>query len=195
MRKLLRDTTILAPFDGIVVEKHTALGEQVTGGFVASKVVTIVRTSPMRISLTVPQQHIASISPGQKVHFQVDSFPGKTFEGKVKYISPVVTNDTRSMVVEALTSNEDGLLRPGLFVTADLELPERQTHIFVPAESVQKVGEAARVFVVHGKDVREQVVALGKEDGKRIEIVSGLEENELVVRNPEQLREGAVVKK
>jgi RND family efflux transporter MFP subunit len=195
MQKSLRDTTIVAPFDGVVSEKHFAVGEQVTGGFIASKVVTIVRTSPMRVSLTVPQQHIASIKPGQIVHFQVDSFPGKPFEGTVKYISPVVTNDTRSMVVEAVTPNADGVLRPGLFVTAEMELPEQQVHYFVPAGAVQKTGESARVFVVRGGEVREQVVALGKEDGKRIEITSGLRENELVVRNPEQVGEGAVVKK
>ena len=81
MRKAVADTTIVAPFDGVVVEKHVALGEQVTGGFIASKVITVVKTSPLRISLTVPQQHIGQIAPGQKVTFQVDSFPDKIVRG------------------------------------------------------------------------------------------------------------------
>lgn len=195
MQKAVNDTSILAPFDGVVVEKQVALGEQVTGGFIASKVVTVVKTSPLRVSLTVPQQHIGEIEPGQEVHFEADSFPGKTFEGKVRYISPVVTNDTRSLVVEAVTDNKEGVLRPGLFVTAEMELPEQQSHFFVPVGAVERMGESARVFVVRDGGVREQVVAVGKADGTRIEITSGLQGDERVVCNPEQVREGAVVRK
>jgi multidrug resistance efflux pump len=101
MRKAVDDTTIKSPFDGVVVEKHVALGEQVTGGFIASKVITVVKTSPLRVSLTVPQQHIVHIVPGQKASFHVDSFPEKTFEAEIRYISPAVTSDTRSLLVEA----------------------------------------------------------------------------------------------
>jgi RND family efflux transporter MFP subunit len=195
MRKAVADTSIAAPFDGVVVEKHVALGEQVTGGFIASKVITVVKSSPLRVSLTVPQQHIGAIEPGQTVHFQADSFPGKTFEGKVRYISPVVTNDTRSLVVEAMTPNADGVLRPGLFITAEMELPEQQSQFYVPLAAVEKMGESARVFVVRDGGVREQVVALGKSDDRRIEITSGLQGNERIVCNPEKVREGAVVRK
>jgi RND family efflux transporter MFP subunit len=195
MRKAVSDATIAAPFDGVVVEKHVALGEQVTGGFIASNVITVVKTSPLRISLTVPQQHIAQITPGQTVRFQADSFPDKTFEGQVRYISPVVTNDTRSLVVEAVTSNTDGVLRPGLFVTAEMELPEQQSRLFVPAGAVQKMGESARVFVVRDGSAREQVVALGKSDKNRIEITSGLQGTERIVCNPEKVREGVLVRK
>jgi RND family efflux transporter MFP subunit len=195
MKKAVADTSIAAPFDGVVVEKHVALGEQVTGGFIASKVITVVKSSPLRVSLTVPQQHIGAIEPGQTVYFQADSFPGKTFEGAVRYISPVVTNDTRSLVVEAVTPNAEGVLRPGLFVTAEMELPEQQSQIFVPLGAVEKMGESARVFVVRDGGVREQVVALGKSDDHRIEITSGLQGNERIVCNPDKVREGAAVRK
>jgi RND family efflux transporter MFP subunit len=195
MKKAVADTKILAPFDGYVVEKHVALGEQVTGGFIASKVITVVRTSPLRISLTVPQQHIDRIVPGQKVAFQADSFPDKKFEGEIRYISPVVSSDTRSLVVEAITQNAGGQLRPGLFVTAQIELPEQRADLFVPASAVQKMGDVARVFVVRDDGVHEQVVALGKSGDNRVEILSGLKGTERIVRNPEKVREGAQVRK
>ncbi|MCC6125396.1 MAG: efflux RND transporter periplasmic adaptor subunit [Pirellulales bacterium] len=195
MRKAVADTTIAAPFDGVVVEKHVALGEQVTGGFIASKVVTVVKTSPLRISLTVPQQHIARIKPGQKAIFQVDSFPEKKFAGEIRYISPSVTSDTRSLVVEAITPNAEGILRPGLFVTAELELPEQHKQFFVPAAAVEKMGESARVFVVREGGAREQVVALGKRKNDLIEITAGLQGNERIVCNPAQVREGAQARK
>jgi RND family efflux transporter MFP subunit len=195
MRKAVKDTSILAPFDGIVVEKHVALGEQVTGGFIASKVITVVKTSPLRISLTVPQQHIGRIVQDQKVTFQTDSFPDKSFTGKILHISPVVSSDTRSLLVEAVTPNTDGQLRPGLFVTAQIELPEQRTDLFVPLAAVQKMGDVARVYVVRDGGVHEQVVALGKAGDKRVEIISGLQGTERIVCNPEKVREGAQVRK
>ena len=58
----------------------------------------------------------------------------------------MVANDTRSMVVEAVVPNPDGTLRPGLFATAELQLAEQETGVFVPLGAVQKVGEVARGF-------------------------------------------------
>ena len=139
-RKAVADATILAPFDGMVVEKHVAVGEQVTGGFIASKVITLGRINPLRVWVTVPQQSIGQVKQGQKLLFHVDSYPGKTFTAEVRYISPVVTSDTRSLLVEAVADNLDGALRPGLFVTAELELAEQQSEMWVPVAAVQRTG-------------------------------------------------------
>ncbi len=126
LAKAVDDTTIRAPFDGWVAEKLVAVGEQISSGMQATKVVTLVRIDPLRLSLTVPQQDIGRMRPGQTVRFRVDSFPDRVFEARVRFIAPVVANDTRSMVVEAVAPNPDGALRPGVFATAELELPKRQ---------------------------------------------------------------------
>jgi RND family efflux transporter MFP subunit len=194
LRKTVADTTILAPFDGMIVEKNVALGEQVTGGFIASKIVTLVRIDPLRVSLTVPQQDIGQIRPGEKVSFVVDTFPDRTFQAEVRYISPVVTNDTRSLVVEAVVSNPDRVLRPGLFVTAEVELAAQQAEMFVPASSVQRLDEVARVFVVRGEVAREQVVALGRTVQDKVEIRSGLTGQEMLVARPERVHDGDAVR-
>ena len=111
----------------------------------ATKVVTLVRIDPLRLSLTVPQQDIGCIQPGQAVRFHVDSFPDRTFDATVRFIAPVVTHDTRSMVVEAIVPNPDGELRPGLFATAELVLPKKGAEIVAPVSAVQKTGEAAGI--------------------------------------------------
>ena len=108
LRKAVADTTIVAPFDGLVVEKHVTVGEQVAGGFIASKVITLARINPLRVWVTVPQQSVGQVVQGQKLVFQVDSYPDRTFQGEVRYISPAVTNDTRSLLVEAVADNSDG---------------------------------------------------------------------------------------
>jgi RND family efflux transporter MFP subunit len=195
LHKAVADTTIKAPFDGVVVEKHVGLGEQVVANFIVSKIITMVRINPLRVSLTVPQQSIGQVRAGQKVRFAVDSFPEKTFTAEVRYITPVVTGDTRSLVVEAMTPNPDGRLRPGLFVTAELELPEQRSDVFVPLAAVQRMGDSARVFVVHEGTVREQVVALGQAGDHRVLVTAGLDGTERLVADAEQAGEGSLVRR
>ncbi len=194
LEKAVADTTIRAPFDGWVAEKLVSVGEQISSGMQATKVVTLVRVDPLRLALTVPQQNIGCIQPGQAVRFRVDSFPERTFEATVRFIAPVVTNDTRSMVVEAVVPNPDGALRPGLFATAELLLSQKGTEIFVPVSAVQKMGEVAKVFVVRDGIAREQVVALGNADQGKVQIRSGLTGKEVVVARPERIRDGDAVR-
>ncbi len=194
LEKAVADTTIRAPFDGWVAEKLLTVGEQVTAGFMNTALVTLVRVDPLRLSLTVPQQDIGHIRQGQTVRFQVDAFPGQTFTATVQYITPVVTNDTRSMVVEAVVPNPDGQLRPGLFATAQLELSDRKPEIYAPRTAVQKTGEVARVFVVRNGTAREQVVSLGAVKEDRIEIQSGLGGDERLVARPELVRDGDAIR-
>ena len=125
LRKALEDCSIRA-LRRLGGRELVAVGEQINSGVQATEVVTLVRIDPLRLSLTVPQQDIGRIEPGQTVHFEVDSFPNRTFAARVRFIAPVVTNDNRSMVVEALVPNPDHLLRPGLFVTAELQLDQQQ---------------------------------------------------------------------
>jgi len=147
-----------------------AVGEQISSGMQATKVVTLVRIDPLRLSLIVPQQDIGRIQPGQTVRFRVDSFPDRVFNAKVRFIAPVVTNDTRSMVVEAVAPNPDHNLRPGLFATAELDLSRQQPCVLAPVGAVLKKDEVGRVFVVRDGFAREQVVALGDVAGGKIEI-------------------------
>ncbi len=190
LEKAVADTTIRAPFDGWVAEKLVSVGEQISSGMQATKVVTLVRIDPLRLSLTVPQQSIGCIQPGQEVRFRVDSFPDRVFTAKVRFIAPVVTHDTRSMVVEALVPNPEGALRPGLFATAELLLPTQETEVFAPISAVQDTGEVARVFVVRDGVAREQVVALGEADKGKVRIRSGLSGKEFLVARPELVRDG-----
>jgi RND family efflux transporter MFP subunit len=193
LHKAVADTTIRAPFDGWVAEKLVSPGEQISSGMQATKVVTLVRIDPLRLSLTVPQQDVGSVQPGQKVRFRVDSFPDRSFDATVKYIAPVVTNNTRSMVVEAIVPNPDGALRPGMFATAELLLSKRDANVFVPSSAVERTGEVARVFIVRDGVAREQVVALGEAEKGKVEIRAGLTGKETIVVNPSAVRDGDVI--
>src|SRR3954468_6506152 len=85
--KALSDTSVRAPFNGVVAQRLLTTGDYVTKGM---KVATIVRVNPLRVQLTVPEQAISSMAPGQPVTFEVDAYPGRQFEGTIKYVSPAL---------------------------------------------------------------------------------------------------------
>lgn len=187
LRKLVKDTAIIAPFSGWVAEKYVSSGERVGEG---AKVVNLVRINPLRLVLTVPQQYVSLIRPEQLVYFQVDSFPDKSFTAKVRYIAPSVEKDSRSLLVEALADNKDKMLLPGLFATAELLLEEEKIRLAVPLETLQKQGEITKVYVVREGIAREQIVSVEETDNHQVYITSGLNENDTVILSPESLKDG-----
>jgi RND family efflux transporter MFP subunit len=190
LRKALDDCSIRAPFDGWVAERDVSVGERIIAIFPGAKLVTLLRIDPLRLSLTVPEQEMAQVKAGQTVTFHTDAFPGKTFQGTVRYITPQLTCDSRSLSIEAVVPNPGAVLRPGLFVTAELHLGEQQSELYVPQAAVRSRGDVAAVFVVRGSLVREQIVSLGESAAGRVRIRSGLAPGEIVVTAPEGVRDG-----
>jgi len=114
------------------------------------------------------------------VAIQMDSYPGQTFTGQVRYVSPGVRADSRALIVEAVVDNPKGLLKPGLFVTARIEQTAPTPGVLVPATAVQTAAGTSRVYVVAGDHVEERIVTLGQASGERVELSSGVKANELV---------------
>lgn len=191
LKKAVDDTEIRAPFNGYVAERRVSTGERVVtmfpgGGHVA----TIVRTDPLRLAITVPQQFVSQIKIGEVGTFQTDAFPGEKFTAKIRYIAPSVASDSRSLLVEAEVPNKDGRLRPGLFVTTDVELDDTREELIVPRRAVFEKGGAHAVVVVRGGVAREQIVALGETSGERTAVASGLSAGESIVLEPGKVRDG-----
>ena len=190
--KSLADTVVRSPFAGVVVERKISVGDFVTRG---TKVVTVVKVAPLRLELTVPEQSVAAIAAGESVRLQVNAYPGRSFEGQVRFVSPSVRADQRSLMVEAVVPNRDGLLRPGMFVAAEISLPSSEPSLVVPSEAVETAGGISRVFVVHGDRVEERMVTLGQVVGPTTEIVRGLNAGDTVaVSSTGGLSDGARVR-
>jgi membrane fusion protein, multidrug efflux system len=133
---------------------------------------------------------MARIKVGQTVTFRADAFPDRTFTGTVRYITPAVTADTRSLCVEAVVPNADGVLRPGLFVTAELQLDQERTDVLVPEAAVCRRGDVAAVFVIRDGLIREQIVSPGELLSGRVRVLSGLAPGDVVVTTPEKVHDG-----
>jgi len=191
-RKAVADTTVRAPFAGLVAQRMVSTGDYVTRGM---KVAEVVRITPLRVELTVPEQFVASVSVGQPVSFAVDAFPGRLFEGKVRYVSPALRADQRALTLEAVVPNGDAQLKPGMFATAQIQQNKKEPAVLVPAAAVRVVSGTGRVFVVNGDRVEERVVATGQKVDPLVEIVTGLKAGERVAtENVNQLVDGTKVR-
>ncbi len=190
-RKALADTVVRAPFTGAVAERLVSVGDYVTRG---TKVAVVVRTNPLRVKLTVPEQFVSAVRAGQPVNFQVDAYPDRTFVGTVQYVSPSLQAEQRALTIEAVVPNPKGELKPGLFATARIEQQDRTPGVLVPSSAVQTVAGTSRVFVVKGDTVEERIVTTGQALGDLVEISRGLQAGERVAtKNLGQLVDGARV--
>ena len=191
-RKALADTTVRAPFGGLVAQRMVSTGDYVTRGM---KVAQIVRITPLRIELTVPEQFVASVAVGQPVSFSVDAFPGRSFDGKVRYVSPSLRADQRALTVEAVVPNANAELKAGMFATVRIEQAKKEPAVLVPDSAVRVVSGTGRVFVVNGDRAEERIVTTGQKIDPLVEIVTGLKNGERVATaNVNQLVDGVKVR-
>jgi len=128
------------------------------------------------------------------VSLEVDAYPGQTFTGRVRYVSPDVRADSRSLMVEAAVPNEKGLLKPGLFVTARIEEKAASPGVVVPSSAVQAASDTSRVFVVVDDHVEERVITTGQRLAALVEVTSGVKAGDVVATgNLGQLSDGTRV--
>lgn len=191
-RKSLADTVVRAPFAGLVVERKVSIGDFVTRG---TKVVTVVKVTPLRVELTVPEQSAGLIKPGEAVRLQVDAFPGRYFEGQIRFVSPAFRADQRALTVEAIVPNADDALKPGMFASAEITLPAADPSLVVPAAAVVTVAGVSHVFVVRSQTVEQRMITLGVSLGPVVEVLLGLSSGELVATSRvDALSDGVTVR-
>jgi RND family efflux transporter MFP subunit len=190
-RKALSDTVVRAPFSGLVAQRMVSVGDYVTKGM---KIAVVVRINPLRAQLTIPEQFVSSVGVGQPITFAVDAYPGREFEGKIRYVSPALQADQRALTVEAIVPNPGNELKPGLFATAQVQQRTPTPAILVPASAIQTSGGTSRVYVVNGDRVEERIVTIGQTVDTLVEVTNGLKTGERVATtNVPKLVDGARV--
>jgi len=190
-RKAFADTTVRAPFTGAIGQRLVNVGDYVTKGM---KVAVVVRTNPLRVQLTVPEQFVSAVAAGSTVNFVVDAYPGREFQGIVRYVSPALAAEQRALTIEAVVPNPNGELKAGFFATARIEQPTKVPGVLVPATAIETTSGTSRVFVVTGDHVEERIVTTGQTVGDLVEITKGVKSGERVAtKNVPQLADGTKV--
>ena len=191
-RKAVSDTSVRAPLAGIVAERLVSVGDYVTRG---ARVATVVRIDPLRVELTIPEQHVSLVKVGQQVRLTVDAYPGEEFAATVKFVSPSLRSDQRALTVEAIAPNGDARLKPGFFATALLRQPNAAPALLVPATAVETIAGTSRVYAVKDNRIEERIVTLGEKIDAQVEITSGVAKGEIVASEPKgRLSDGQQVR-
>jgi membrane fusion protein, multidrug efflux system len=188
-RQQLIDTAIVSPIDGAVSQKRASAGEYLVAG---APVVTVVRTHPLRLRLSVPERDATGVKIGQTVRVGVDGDP-HVYQGVVARLSPQIAEQNRTLLIEAEVPNERGALRPGTFAKAEVVVQADQKVVTVPASAIVVFAGVEKVLSVKdGKSV-EIRVQTGRRRGDLVEIASGLKTGDLVVAQPGNLAGGQAV--
>ena len=191
IRATIAKKTIRAPFTGRLGIREVNLGQFLKGG---TAVAPLQALDPIFVNFSMPQQDVIDLKVGQSVQVTIDAYPGAVFDGKVNAINSKVDDANRNVQVQATLANADERIKPGMFASVDVVLPEEDRYITLPQTAITYNPYGATVFIakkgeVVGPDgmrkqglVAEQIfVTTGRTRGDQVAILKGLEEGALVV--------------
>lgn len=159
-----------APFNGIIVEKHIALGEQVRED---TNVFTVSDLKSVWAQINVPARDLPQVRVGENVVIKASAFEQKAV-GKVAYVGALIGEQTRTAQARVVVDNPNTIWRPGLFVNVEVSAGEAYVPVSVTADAVQTMEGKSIVFVRTPTGFAPVPVELGRSDGKRTEVLSGL---------------------
>lgn len=189
-RQQLADTGLTAPFDGVIQERTASVGDYMAPG---TQAVVIVRVHPLRLRLSVPEREAPGVTIGLPVKLSVEGDPA-AYTGRVARISPAITEDNRTLMVEAEVPNPGGRLRPGSFAKAEIVVQASDPAVLVPASSILTFAGIEKVIGVENGKAVEKKVRTGRRSGDQVEIVEGVKAGEPVVLQPGNIVTGETLK-
>ena len=183
---IISQKLVRAPFNGELGVRHVEVGQFLTAG---TQIVTLTDLSTLYANFTVPEKGSAALKVGQTVRVAVDAYPGQTFEGKINAIEPQIAADTRNIRVQATIENPDHILKPGMFTTTTVVLPDKAAVVTVPETAVDYTLYGDSVFLITEKEENGKTnltavrtfVRTGNRVNGRAEILSGLKVDDRVV--------------
>ena len=198
---IIAQKQIRAPFAGRLGVRQAELGQYLQPG---APIVTLTDLSTLYVNFTLPSQLRSAIKLGQSVNITVDAFPGRKFTAQISTIEPQIRADTRTMMIQATLANADEALLPGMFVDAQVVLPEEADQVVLPETAVDYTLYGDSVYLIRqdgtdasGKPVLKAVrtpVKTGQRWASKVAILSGLKPgDEVVAAGQVKVQDGAAV--
>jgi Cu(I)/Ag(I) efflux system membrane fusion protein len=171
--------TLRAPASGIVIEKNVVEGDRIMPGMTLFRIADL---SQVWVEADVFEKDLAFVAVGQGALVSFEAYPGTPFGGRVAYVYPTVSAESRTGRVRVELQNPNGQLKPGMYATLNLQVPPMDPTLVVPRSAVVETGERTLVFLV-GPDgaLYPRDVKAGRASLQLIEIMSGLAEGDRVV--------------
>ncbi|MBI3862313.1 MAG: efflux RND transporter periplasmic adaptor subunit [Planctomycetia bacterium] len=191
-------TRIVSPYDGVVTKRSFHVGDfiRAAGQGGDTPLLTVARTDLMRVVVQVPERDVPFTDAGDLAVVELDALPGKKFHGKVSRVAASEDRISKSMRTEIDLKNEGNVFRDGMFGRVTIYLDKASQGVTVPSSALLRSGKGKKpsVFVVRDGKAHLVAVELGRDDGIRAEILSGVSsQNAVVARPPADLADGASV--
>src|SRR6202790_1984638 len=189
---------VVAPFDGTVTARETDIGALINAGSngTARELFSVADIHKVRIYVKVPQRLAANIHGGLTTELRLPQYPGKVFTAKATTTSRSVNTSSRTLLVELQADNPDGLLQPGTYVEAQLNLPSDPNTVLIPSSAILFREHGLEAAVAgDGDKVTLKKISLGRNLGVQVEVTGGLVTSDRVVDSPsDSLGSGDVVR-
>lgn len=190
---LEQNTILRSPITGVVTARNYDRGDMYT---MTQPIFTVQQITPVKLLVGVSETDYTKVKPGQQVSITADALPGKTFTGKVNKIYPTVDALSHTFNVEVLVSNNDKVLRPGMYCKVTVNFGDSKSAVVPDEAVVRQLGSGQRyVYILNGDGtVRSSAVELGRHFGTSYEILSGVAAGDTVaVSGASSLKDGAKV--
>ncbi|HAP13722.1 MAG TPA: efflux RND transporter periplasmic adaptor subunit [Afipia sp.] len=169
----LRLQELRAPMNGRIAERRIDLGSLVGREGQESELFVIVDSSVVWAELSLAAADLAVVSEGQKITISAGS-QGEPLLATIMFVSPLLDKDTRLARVVASVDNPAHILRPGMFVTAEIPFQQVKADVVVPKTAVQSIEGQSAVFVRTPTGFEPRKIVTGREDSRSFEVTSGL---------------------
>jgi RND family efflux transporter MFP subunit len=190
---------IYAPYSGIVTQRNTDIGDLINSGSnatsnTAKELFHIASVNELRVFVAIPEVYAPDIHNGDIASLTLDEYPGQTFTGTVARNSGAIDQSSRTLNVEVDVNNHDAKLLPGAYVFVHFKIPTQSRMLSVPSNTLIFRAQGLQIALVRDGKVHLQRVTIGKDNGKSVQISTGLSASDVIILDPsDSIAEGQSV--
>ena len=177
---------VYAPFDGVITARNIDIGALINAGSNApgKELFDIAATSKLRVYVNVPQAYSRDVTPGAHAELTQAEFPGRKFQGTIVRNSDAIDPASRTLLTEVDVDNPKGDLLPGAFLSVHLKLTAKAPTVIVPVNALIFRAQGMQVAVVRDNKAQLVSIAMGRDYGTEVEVLSGLGASDEIIENP-----------
>ncbi|MFL6437252.1 MAG: efflux RND transporter periplasmic adaptor subunit [Terriglobales bacterium] len=188
---------VYAPFSGVLTKRNIDVGALINAGNAGpdKELFDVAQVDPLRVYVNVPQTYSPAIKIGMKAFLEQGEYAGQQFEGQVVRTSESIDPTTRTLLAEIDVPNHNGKILPGAYAQVHFAAKINAPRLTVPINTLLFRAEGPRAAVV-GSDNKVQLrpIAIGRDYGSAVEVVSGLQASDEIIVNPaDSLEDGQQV--
>ena len=185
---------VTAPFAGVITTRDIDIGALISNG-TAKELFKLAQIEVMRVYVNVPEGYSIDMQIGLPAELHIAEFPNRVFTGKIAHTSGAIDTASRTLLTEVQVPNPKGELMPGSYAEVTFRVSSAEPPLVVPSNTLIFRSAGPQVAVVDSQKVaRLRSVSIGRDFGNSLEILSGLQPDDLVILNPpDSLSDGALV--